>query len=185
MQEEKIIHYDKPEAATFRTGISGWVSSDGRFFGKDEHSARYAGCTHKKCDNCDNYTKKGWIYCEDCRRKRSNERYNALPFKEWDGSVICTWDGDKYFFHEDDLIEWLYEHELNGFDVQLVYAEGISYKELDFESITGDTHEDWEPEKELEDAFNKLNSIIRKLKPHSYTVGKIRTSYDYIYKPED
>jgi len=184
MKEERVIKYDTPEAAMFRTNISGWISSDGRFFGKDEHLARYAGCTHKKCENCDNYTKKGWIYCEDCRRKRSHKRYNELPFKEWDGSPLCTWDGDEYFFHEDDLICWLFDHELNGSDVQLVYAEPIKYKELEYETITGDAHEDWEPEKELVEAVNKLNEVIRKLEPHSYTPGKIRTSYDYTYIPE-
>jgi hypothetical protein len=185
-KEERTILYDSPEAAVFKTGISGWVSSDGRFFGKDEHLARWNGCTHKKCEDCNNYAEKNWVRCEECRRKRSNERYNALPYKEWDGKTpICTWDGDVYFFSDEDLIEWLYDNECNGSDVQLVCAQGINYRELDYETITGDAHEDWEPENELRNAVNKLNEVIRKLPPHSYTVGEIRTSYDYTYKPED
>lgn len=51
--EEKIIMYDTPAAAMYRTGIEGWVSSDGHFFGKGEraeHLARYSGSTHHKCE---------------------------------------------------------------------------------------------------------------------------------------
>jgi hypothetical protein len=183
MSEEKIILYDSPEAATYKTGIEGWVSG-GRFFGKDEHLARYNGCTHKKCEDCDSYAKKGWIRCEDCRSKRATDRYNALPHQDWDGKTpICTFDGDKYFFDEGELIDWLEEHELNGSDVQLVAAAPIYYQPLSAESFADNTHEDWEPEKELAEAIIKLNEVVSKLPPHSYTVGKVRTSYYYTYNP--
>lgn len=54
-KEKKIIPYDSPEAASFKT-VTGWVSSDGIFCGNDEHVARYRGCTHIKC-NESYYTK--------------------------------------------------------------------------------------------------------------------------------
>lgn len=172
MESKKEIRYDSPEAAQFKTGISGWVSSDGRFFGKDENLARYAGCTHKKCDSCDNYANKGWIYCEDCRRKRAAERWEALPHQYWDGkTAICTWDGDKYFFDEGELMDWLDENELNGSDVHLVFCESIEYRQIEYGYWGEDAHEDWEPPKKLVEAVERLNKVIRELKPHTYTAG--------------
>lgn len=180
MESKKEIKYDSPDAATFKTGIEGWVSADGIFFGKSEHNARYHGCTHVKCSDCDNYVSKGWTRCEACRNKTSVERYNALPFKEWDGKTpICTWDGDKYFFSEEELIEYLEENELQESGLMLVFCLSIEYPQLDTEFFGNDAHEDWEPEKVLVEAIRKLNEVVSTLPPHSYTVGKIRTSYDY------
>jgi len=186
MEDKKIILYDSPEAATFKTGISGWVDAGGRFWGKDEHMARYSGCTHVLCQGCGAPSEKGWTHCEGCRVKRSDENYQALPFKKWHGEeAICTWDGHHYFFNEEDLIEFLYENEFNGSDVQLVFCEPIEYREIDYNYWGDDAHEDWEPPKKLVEAVEKVNDLIRELKPHSYTAGKIRTSYDYTYKPEE
>lgn len=175
MKEEKIIMYDSEEAASQKT-LTGWVSANGRYWGKDEHMARYDGCTHKKCE-CGNATEKSWIRCEECRHKSDVERFNKLPFKEWDESEnVCTWDGDKYFFHVDDVIEYMEENDLK--EIDLLICEPIEYSLIDFEQITGsEVHEDWEPEVELEKAVNKLNKVIKELKPHSWQPGKIRTNY--------
>jgi hypothetical protein len=136
------------------------------------------------CAECGAPVEKTWTHCEDCRNKRAIARWAALPFKEWDGkTAICTWDGDKFFFSEDDLIEWLYDNEFNGCDVMLVSAVEITYPELDVDYFSHDAHEDWEPQKELLDAIEKLNEVVRKFPAHSYTVGKIRTSYEYTYNP--
>jgi hypothetical protein len=111
MTEEKIIMYDSPEAAEQIT-LTGWISKgkDGQFWYKDEHMARWAGCTHKKCD-CGNVMKKSYTMCETCRAKAARERYLKLPFKEWDRvePVTESW-GDKYFFNEEDLIEYMMEN---------------------------------------------------------------------------
>jgi len=48
-EPEKIVPYDSAEAASIQT-VTGWVSRSGRFWGNDEHMARYDGCTHRKCD---------------------------------------------------------------------------------------------------------------------------------------
>jgi hypothetical protein len=167
--EEKIIHYDSTEAAQFKTGISGWVSSDGRFWGKDEHMARYTGCTHMLCD-CGATIKRGYSRCE----------WATLPYVAWDGKApVCTYDGEHYFFTEEDLIDYLDENKLNGSDVMLVFCESISYSEIDYSYWGDEAHEDWEPPKELVEAVEKVNNLLRDLPPHSYTVGKIRTSYSH------
>ena len=41
-EPEKIVTYDSAEAASIQT-VTGWVSRSGRFWGNDEHMARYDG----------------------------------------------------------------------------------------------------------------------------------------------
>lgn len=181
-----MILFDSTEAATYKSGIEGWVSSDGRFFGKGERAeqtARYAGSTHHKCE-CGGIAPKGWIRCEECRRKSANENYLKLPYKEWDGDApICLYDDDRYFFSEDELIDYLYDHELNGSDIQLVLCKGMPYQQIDGETVAGDSHEDWEPSKELEEKIKEFNTYLATLPPHSWMPGKIRTSFDFTYNP--
>lgn len=183
--EQKIIFPDSEEAATYRTDISGWVSSTGHFFGKDEQAARYKGSTHTRCE-CGEAAKHPYTACEECRRKKMVERYNALPFKEWDGKeALCVYGDDKYFFSEEDLLEYLYEHEMNGSDIMLVLCAPIYYQPIDMDTIASDAWEGWEPDAKLEKLVSEFNKKLKELPPHSFTQGKTRTSYNYTYKPED
>ena len=50
-QQEEVVMIDDPRAATLVT-VTGWRSMDGRFYGDNEHAARWAGCTHVKCLAC-------------------------------------------------------------------------------------------------------------------------------------
>ena len=59
-QEEKTILFTSDEAAKYTDGISGWVSRDGFFWGKDERAARYHGCTHVLCEDCGNPARSGF-----------------------------------------------------------------------------------------------------------------------------
>jgi hypothetical protein len=49
MPEEKVVMYESSEAASIQT-VTGWVGADGRFWGNDEHMARYCGATHRHCE---------------------------------------------------------------------------------------------------------------------------------------
>ena len=98
MNDDKIIMYDSPKAAK-KVNIDLWKASDGRL-AVTEDTARYIGCTHKTCE-CGKPMEKIYTKCSDCRSKAAKERYDALPFKEWDGKEpVCTRDGDTYFFNE-------------------------------------------------------------------------------------
>ena len=172
--EDKIIMYDSDDAARLKT-VSGWVSSSGFFYGNDEHLARWAGCTHLKCE-CGNIMEKGWTLCDECRHKKSIERYNALPFKKWDGvEYVCTWDGDKYFFGIEELEEWMFENEFE--EIDLLICDPIYYDTIDSETVASNAHEDWEPGKDLLDAIKKFNAAVKKLPAHSWMPGKIRTNH--------
>lgn len=180
MNNEKIIMYDSPEAATYKTGIEGWVSASGRFFGRFEESARYDGCTHSKCE-CGNLIKRGWTKCDECTHKAAAERFNKLPFREWDRKEpICTWDGDRYFFSEDDLISYM---EDDGDDmmseIDLIICQPNMWQQIDYDYWSDGfaENDDGDLPKELEDKMKEINEVIKRLPPQSYSPGKMRTKY--------
>jgi hypothetical protein len=124
----KIIMYESDESAIFREGISGWVSSSGRFWGKDEHMARYEGSTHKLCE-CGKVVAKGWIKCESCRDKDAAEKYAVMPFKEHAGEPLVVFRDDRYFWD----VESVYDHMLDvgSADLKLVICEPQFAPEID------------------------------------------------------
>ncbi|WP_407226469.1 hypothetical protein [Enterobacter roggenkampii] len=70
MKTEKIVMMDSDEAASIQT-VTGWVDRQGRFWGSDEHQARWCGATHRKCKNKPDehpiHSTNG--YCEECHRE--------------------------------------------------------------------------------------------------------------------
>jgi hypothetical protein len=184
MKTEEVL-YNAPEAAEFRTNISGWVSRSGRFWGKDEHMARWEGCTHIIC-KCGQPTKKDYTICEDCRAKQRIERYNAMPFKQWDGQTpLCLANSDQFFWSEEDIDIYLDDNELKPEDLRLVICEPNYMQELDagyWDDVFAVDME--ELPKDIEDAMENLNRIIHKrneTQPISWGEGKFRTEY----KPQD
>lgn len=182
--EKVIILYDSPEAAQYVTNIEGWISRERHFYGKGEfgeRSARQDGCTHKKCEVCGKVFEKTWSSCPDCQRTARYERFKKLEYKEWDGvEFICVYDGDEYFWDLESLQEYMCENDLD--DIDLYICTPIFYNTIDSETVAGDAHEDWEPTTELENKIKEFNDYIKTLNPHSWSPGKIRTSYKL---PED
>lgn len=182
MKGEKEIMYDSPEAATFKTGISGWVSSDGRFWGngKDaEHMARYSGCTHHIAP-CGHKAIIGWSLCDDCRSKKQQENYLKLPLIEWDGvTPLCLYNEDKYFFDEDDIVMYCEDSEIPSTDLQLCICTPNKYTEVDVDAIAPEdvSPEDYDGDlpKVIQDALDALNKVIREYpKPFTWSQGKQR-----------
>lgn len=66
---------------------------------------------------------KGWTKCESCRDKMDRERFEKLPSKPYDGSPVVPFHGDRYFWDEDDLYDYLEAHDGHPDDVMLVFAE--------------------------------------------------------------
>ncbi len=162
MSESKVILDSSDEAAKFVTGISGWVSSDGRFYGDDERLARWAGCTHKKCPNCDGiYERSSW--CKPCQEKKNIDKFNSLEKKQWDGDTpLALNDGDEYFFSAEDLHDFIDEHQLNLADLQLVLCKPVEMSLIDESQLLDDLHEDAELTDEVAEALKVLNSAIQK-----------------------
>lgn len=173
----KKIMFDSPEAA-YRKTLTGWASSDGRFF-VDENLARYAGCTHKICE-CGNEMSKIWLKCDECRRKDENVKYNAREFREWKGEPVYSCYFDEYFFDEYALFDRCAESEVSPEIVQLCICEPMYAPEI-YEDIWNDylpedmTLDDVAPE--LAEALEVLNKFIRDNRPLlSWIPGEYRTT---------
>jgi hypothetical protein len=107
MSEQKAIRpFDSDEAAQ-RKSVTGWVSHNGRFYGDDERTARYDGCTHKPCEDCGELIPRdGLVACRPCLNKRDDGRFSLLARREWDGNTpLVSYDTDTYFFNEEELSE--------------------------------------------------------------------------------
>lgn len=172
------INYNDKEAARFVENIKGWVDINGRFFGdsKDsEHMARYSSCTHKTCE-CGNVFEKGWTICPECRLKKEIEKYNLLQFKKYDGSPVYSHAIDKYFFSEDELIDYLSDEEVIE-DLRLVFCTENHFNELGAEYFEDILPEDGDLPTELQKAIDNLNEVIKNLPVASYSPSNIRTSY--------
>ena len=111
-----------------RTAIKGWCCKTcNRFWGDDQHMARYCCATDFPCKHCGGRTDKGRVRCDGCWQKEVCKRFEKLEAKPYDGSVVVTYDDDRYFFEEDELLEWLADtiegEGGNTDDVMLVFAE--------------------------------------------------------------
>lgn len=174
----KMIMYESPEAASFREGISGWVSSTGHFWWNDEHMARHDGCTHKLCA-CGNVVSKHWSKCEACRDKDAAEKYMAMPFKQHAGEPLVIFRDDRYFFDVGSVYEYMLE--IGSLDLRLVICEQQCAPEIDEYCYA----EDLLPEDmclddvapELARRIAELNQYIATERPVlSWVAGKFRTS---------
>jgi len=169
---EKRIDYNAPEAASIQT-VTGWVSSKGRFWGNDEHMARYEGSTHRICkENPEHGEHETNSWCEKCRDERMTAKWEAMPRREYDDTPVVVFDSDTYFFDADDLVNWLDEHDIKPEDAQLVFCKPNYPRQIDpNEHFNDDLPEDGEVSATLAAAFDVLNAVIAAEPPMSWTEG--------------
>lgn len=173
MSKEKVVMYDSPEAASIQT-ITGWVDRTGRFWGQDEHMARYCGSTHRHCKNNPDHpvhATNGW--CSVCRQQSRDAKFAAMPVKEWAGEPLVIFDSDEYFFDEDSLRDFLIDAECELEEFRLCICEPNMPREIDPSDVfSDDLPEDGElRDNELQAAFEALNAAIRKSGPLSWSEG--------------
>lgn len=117
--------FPNEEAAEFKTDIKGWVCKGcRRFYGNDDGAERVARfCCEKDhacgTKDCTGRAKHGWVYCDSCMEKRDLERWLSLPEVEWDGETPLS-DGDRYFFDEDSVFDYLEENKIAPEDARFV-----------------------------------------------------------------
>lgn len=177
MSNENIIPYDQPDLVK-RVTVTGWVSTDGRFCGDDEHLARWASCTHVRCA-CGALAEKPWTACDNCRVKNDIERYEEMSKREWDGTTMLYSDAhDRYFQDYDELVDHLRDTrgeypETTVEDLRLLVCEPNVAREIDGnEHFCDDLSEDGEISPQLQAAFDALNEVIRKEPPLSWSPGR-------------
>lgn len=175
MKQERVIPYDSPKAAK-RVRMTGWRASNGRFWGDDEHMARFDGSTHSRCKGgCGELVPhRGSNYCKACTEVRRIAGYRAMPKQIWDGETFLYSDArEVYFQGREELAEYLGDHPDVTLDsLHLVICEPIMASEIDGNEHFGDElHEDGEISPELAAAFDALNAVIRKEPPLSWSSG--------------
>jgi len=162
----KIIAFDSPESARLVT-VTGWVSSDGRFFGNDaqaEEIARYAGCTHQSCRKCGALTEKMYTHCPECRAKLDAERYAAKKREEWDCETpLYSERFDTYLFDVDAVTCLMDDNECSFDDLEPMICEPNKVRELDSDHWYDDLPEncDGELPDKLQAAVDAFNAAVK------------------------
>ena len=160
---DEIVMRDSPEAAQYRTGISGWVSRHGHYHGdgpQSEASARYEGCTHVGCSDCGAPTRKGYTKCGECRNKAEIARHESRPRAEWDGKAMLYSDArDKFYESPDDAEDDLDDGETLA-DMRLVICEPIYARQLEPDYFADDMAEDGELPAAVEEAMEVFNKSV-------------------------
>lgn len=173
MDKEKVVMFDSPEAAEYRTNISGWVSRNGLYWGNDERAARYDGCTHIKCEDCGQPVKRGYLICDDCRVKRDSQKYNAMPKEKWNGKGgLVSYGTDLYFWSWEEVDAYCFDNDITEEDLQLVICKPQYLPLLSkYDYGCDELPEDGElPDKVIE-AIENFNKVIKKVGPVSWIEG--------------
>lgn len=166
----KKIHYSSDEAATYKTGLSGWVSSSGHFFGENEELARYNGCTHKDCEKCGKEMRRN-SYCEPCHAKGRQKKFDEFPRMPWEGKFpiyAFDTDGQGYFFDLESVFDYCYEHKITLEDLRLCFCYEVKFREIEADFWCDELGEDGEMPAEVEEALEKFNLILRNSKSNFF-----------------
>jgi len=178
MSENKIILYTSDEAAAYQTGLRGWVSRTGYFFGDNKDSeklARYSGCTHVLCQHCGKPTPKAWSACRECRDRQRKEKYLEMPAKKWDGETPLYSEYNGKFYGDIAIAqEDAYDDQIGLDDMMLIICDPVYLSPI-CEDLWGDElPEDGELPDRIRKALNEFNRILKDFGPVSWQPGKFR-----------
>ena len=170
----KMILRTSPEAAKYVNNISGWVSRHGNFFGMDDASARWDGCTHVPCNRCGIPVKKLHTMCEQCREKLKKRKYEELEKVEWDEiTPVYSQVYDVFFNSYDEILDFTEDHQTSIEDLLLVICKPEYLSEVDADYWEYNFPDDWDGmlPGNVQKALDNLNQEIRKAGPVSWTPG--------------
>jgi len=177
--ETEIIPFDSDEAAQ-RKYVEGWVSRDGFYYAEDERTARYAGCTHVKCADCNTLIPKSTAVCDACTITRRAVEFATLPREAWDTQTpLVIFKTDTYFFDSDSLTRYCRQNSVSPEHLQLVICEPVYGSELDAaDYLSGELPEDGEIPEEIQEAANKFNEAIQAAGPLCWIQGTSAATID-------
>ena len=157
---EMIVMRDSLDAAQYRTDLKGWVSRDGFYFGDDERTARYRGCTHVPCDRCGAPTPKVYKTCQGCRELTLIAKYEAMPRGQWDGQAMLYSETlDRYYDTPDDAAEDL-EDDQTLADLRLVICEPNYVPLIEPDDYCDMLPEDGDVPDEVAKAMDAFNAAV-------------------------
>lgn len=169
---KEIVMFNSPEAAQYKTNISGWVSRDGRFFGNDERTARYAGCTHTICEDCGQPVERRRLICKNCEEKRAITKFNAMPKEVWNEEGGLYSDShDKYFWSWDEVEEYCEDEGVKEEDLRLIICKPNYPRQLTEDYFCDELSEDGELPDSIVQAMEAFNKVLEKSAPLSWYPG--------------
>ena len=191
-KDEKIVMFDSPDAATYRTDIKGWVSRTGQFYGDGpgaERGARWAGCTHEVCP-CGNTHDKSRIICDSCYAKKQTEKYYSLPVVDWDETTpVCEFQNDKFFFDVESLLDEMYwqleeaKKRQEEPEMQIVLCEPHYLHLLDGDEWSDDIPDEGDGlSEEVGAAIDALNAVLKTQGPSCWYPGKVRINMEPLWE---
>jgi len=165
---EPFILDTDDSAAKYMTGIKGWVSRHGNFFGdgpRGEEIARYHGCTHRRCQKCGEPAPKGYTACDSCRDKAEVERHAKMERRPWDGeALIYSQAADEWFHDLEEVLDHCACHEVTPESMLLVITEPVYADTIDpLEHYVDDLPEEsdyGDLPGDIQEAFETLNKAI-------------------------
>lgn len=160
--------------------VQAWKDRHGKIH-MSEYFARQASATHSKCQSCgDLYPISGYIICPSCREKKAIEKYNNLPYREWDGNTPLYSDSaSRYFMNADEISDYCYDEEVDASTLRLKLCEPLKYKHIDEDYWADDMCEDQEElPKTLIDKIAEFNKFIDALPNDAWVESRYKTSYD-------
>lgn len=172
MSENEEMILDTDDRAARLMTITGWVSRHGRFYGDDERIARYAGCTHRACEDCGKPTPKHWLVCTECGHKRAVARYATYPRKPWNGEgMVYSEAQDRYFAAIEDVLEACEDEGTTPEDLLLVHCTPNYPRPLEASYFEDALPEDsgYDLPQQLAAAIEDFNAAIKDHPPLSWS----------------
>lgn len=172
----KVVMMESDEAASIKT-ITGWVDRHGRFWGDNEHQARWSGSTHRQCrnhpENHPAYPSNG--FCELCQKASRQAKFAQMTRVVWAGEPLVIFDTDIYFFDTDSLVDYCRDNAVLPGELQLVICQPNHVPQIDIEQHC----EEIMPEdgdisripQNILDAVEALNKAIKEAKEVSWSQG--------------
>lgn len=175
--EEGLVEKAKVEAHGAEGHV--WVTKNGKIF-QTEHMARYSACTHTKCDSddCENYTRKGFVTCKTCRKENRQEKYDGFPEEPWEEeSLITIYHGDRFFEYWDAVIDFAVDIQKSPDELWLIHTQPVGFRRLDADEFLHDClPRDMGPgalDPEIYEAAKEFNEAVEEHHPFAFTSKKV------------
>ena len=173
IEQNKVIMFDSEEAAQHQTGLTGWVSRQGHYWGNDERAARYDGCTHTRCEDCREPVDRGRLICPQCHEIRQIKRYTAIPKEEWNEVGMLYSDAyDKYFSSWEEIEGYCEDEEISIDKLRLIICEPQYLPLISDDYGCDELAEDGELPDSVIQAIEDFNKAIKVVGAVSWMPGK-------------
>lgn len=173
----EIIMYDDVAVTSVQMEVTIWRDSAGVSHA-NEHAARYARCTHRKCQQCGEPAPKPYTHCKKCRQARRLESYKEFPVKLWNGEDLLYSDThDEWLvFGLDDIYNIMEDDESATLEsLRLLIGRPVFPQEIDPLNLMDEFPEDVDLNPEVEKAIAQYNKTIRAIqKPDYWEYQRVR-----------